>query len=179
MSPTLPPPACSCRGRRCASRGGMRRCGARFDRRCASDTLVLEKRRLGAHVGHLEHELQLVRERGAGGRDRPHPGAGADCRLFFAPPTRRAIEAMPLIVKLCANLVGLRDPSLASLARTVAEHAHAAGAATRYGRRRRAGRDLCRIAPSHRQARAAGQPAQQAIRSVESGRAGREPAAIR
>lgn len=86
--------------------------------------LALECRRLGTSVGQLEHELQAARERSG--------AAAAGCAQelqqtigFLHAAEEARHRGYAAIVKLCANLVGLRDPSLASLAQTVAEHARA------------------------------------------------------
>ncbi len=59
-----------------------------------------------------------------------HTGATAASFAEQGQPADSSLEegrrrAYAATLKLCANLIGLRDASLASLARTVAEHAHA------------------------------------------------------
>lgn len=84
---------------------------------------LLERRRLGASVAQLEQELKAAREQAQAGAARAPQTRPATGLLQAIEEVRE--RAYAATVKLCATLVGLRDPSLASLAQTVAEHAHA------------------------------------------------------
>lgn len=92
--------------------------------------LVLERRRLGASVERLEHELRTVREQAEAVVARRTQELQQTVGFLQAAEDTRH-RSYAAVVKLCANLVGLRDPSLASLAQAVAEHAR--GLAQRLG----------------------------------------------
>lgn len=108
--------------------------------------LELERRRLTLRLEQLGHELEAR----AGRTDTRVAAATEELRqtVGFLEATQQALhKSYAAMVKMCSDLVGLRDPGMASYSRVIAEQAHAL--ALRFGMDAHAARDVTFAALLH------------------------------